>query len=49
MEKGNQMEIDGMLGVPYELAQAAGIETPTLGTLVALLKQRARLMGLYQG
>jgi len=49
MEKGNQMEIDAMLGVPYELAQAAGIETPTLGTLVSLLKQRARLMGLYQG
>lgn len=49
LERGNPLEIDAMVGVPHELAKAAGIETPTLDIMVALLKQRARLLGLYEG
>ncbi|MDA0656951.1 MAG: 2-dehydropantoate 2-reductase [Proteobacteria bacterium] len=49
MEKGNPMEIDAMVGVPHELAKAAGVDTPALDIMVALLKQRARTMGLYGG
>ncbi|HAT35834.1 MAG TPA: hypothetical protein DCS82_08970 [Rhodospirillaceae bacterium] len=47
LERGKPMEIDPMVGVPHELAKAAGVETPTLDLMVALLKQRARILGLY--
>jgi 2-dehydropantoate 2-reductase len=49
MEKGNSMEIDAMVGVPHELAKAAGLDTPALDIMVALLKQRAQTLGLYGG
>jgi 2-dehydropantoate 2-reductase len=41
------MEIDALYSVPLELARLAGVATPTLDMLVALIKVRARAAGLY--
>jgi 2-dehydropantoate 2-reductase len=49
LERGKPMEIDAIIGVPQELAHAAGVKTPVFDILNALLKQRARLLGLYHG
>jgi len=47
LERLHRMEIDSMVGVPLELAQKANIKVPILSVVVALLKQRAHLLGLY--
>ncbi|HEY2132491.1 MAG TPA: ketopantoate reductase C-terminal domain-containing protein, partial [Acetobacteraceae bacterium] len=49
LELGRPMEIDGIYESPLELARRAGVETPTLDLLVALVKVRARVAGLYAG
>lgn len=49
LEQGRPMEIDSILVVPQELARSTGVETPALDRMLALLKQRARLAGLYDG
>ena len=43
------MEIDAIVAVPQLMAEEAGIQTPTLDRVSALLKERARLGGLYDG
>ena len=43
------MEIDALVVVPQELAHASGIPTPALDRVSALLKERARLAGTYDG
>jgi 2-dehydropantoate 2-reductase len=43
------MEIDALYSVPLELARLAGVATPTLDLLVALIKVKAREKGLYGG
>ncbi len=38
-----------MVGIVADFAAAAGISTPTLDTVLALLALRARVAGLYGG
>ena len=47
LELGRPMEIDGIFDAPLEMARMAGVATPTLDLLVALVKVRARAGGLY--
>jgi 2-dehydropantoate 2-reductase len=49
LERGRPMEIDALFTAPLELARAAGVPTPVLDLLVALVKVRAREAGLYTG
>jgi 2-dehydropantoate 2-reductase len=49
LDAGRMMEIDAQLTVPQRMARDAGVPTPTLDILIALLKGRARAAGLYQG
>lgn len=44
-EAGRRVEIEALLGVVVELARRLEIETPTLDTVLALARQRARLAG----
>jgi 2-dehydropantoate 2-reductase len=46
---GRPMEVDAIYGAPLELARLAGVATPTLDLLVALVRVRARAAGLYGG
>ena len=43
------MEIDALYSVPLQLARSLNVPMPTLETLVALIKVRARAAGLYAG
>ena len=47
LELGRPMEIDTLFALPLKLARLAGVETPQLDLLVALVKQAARERGLY--
>lgn len=47
LEAGRPMEIGGLLGVIAELARKLDIATPTIDTVLALLKVRARVAGTY--
>lgn len=47
LEMGRPMEIDALVAAVQELSRIAGVETPTLDTVLALVKQRARLAGCY--
>lgn len=47
LERGRPMEVDAIYTVPLELARLAGVATPTLDLIVALLRLRARAAGLY--
>jgi len=48
LERGRSMEIDPMVGSVQEVARMVGVATPTLDTVLALVRQRARLAGCYQ-
>jgi 2-dehydropantoate 2-reductase len=47
LELGRPMEIDGIYGTALDLARLAGVATPTLDMMVALMTVRARMAGLY--
>lgn len=47
LEGGRPMEIGGLIGVIAELASKLQIPTPTIDTVLALLKVRARVAGTY--
>ena len=49
LELGRPMEIDALYTVPLEMARQAGVATPTLDLLAALVRVRARTAGLYSG
>ena len=49
LELGRPMEIDALYTVPLEMARAAGVDTPMLDLLAALVRARARAAGLYAG
>jgi 2-dehydropantoate 2-reductase len=49
LELGRPMEIDSMFSAPQQVARDLNISTPMLDLFIALLKQRARAAGLYQG
>lgn len=46
---GRPMEIDGIVRVVQDFARDAGLATPTLDTVVALLVEKARMAGTYGG
>lgn len=46
-ETGRPMEIDAQMTVPQEMARLAGVQTPILDMLFALVRARARAAGLY--
>jgi 2-dehydropantoate 2-reductase len=45
---GRPMEIEALYGVPLEMARMAGVPTPMLDILVALIKVKAAARGLYR-
>ncbi len=47
LERGRPLEIDAMVTVVSEMGEIAGISTPTIDTVLALLRGRARRAGLY--
>lgn len=47
LERGRPMEVDGVTGAVVELGRVAGVPTPAMDTIYALLRQRARCAGLY--
>ncbi|HXV22976.1 MAG TPA: 2-dehydropantoate 2-reductase [Alphaproteobacteria bacterium] len=46
LERGRPMEIDALLAVVQEMGQLTGVATPTIDTVLALVRQRARMAGL---
>ena len=47
LELGRPMEVDSIFAATLDLARLARVPTPTLDLLIALLKTRARVAGLY--
>lgn len=47
LEKSRPMEIDALIGVVAELGQLTETPTPTIDTVLALLRAQARFTGLY--
>lgn len=47
LEAGRPMEIEAQMTVPQEMARLAGVRTPVLDMLFALVRARARAAGLY--
>jgi 2-dehydropantoate 2-reductase len=47
MEQGRPMEIDALTGVVAEMGDLVGIETPMIDSILALVRQRARVAGCY--
>jgi 2-dehydropantoate 2-reductase len=41
LEAGRRLEIDALVGAPWEIAQLAGLDTPWLGVLLGLSRQLA--------
>lgn len=49
LERGRPMEIDALVAAVAELGQLTNVATPTLDTVLGLVRQRARLAGCYDG
>jgi len=49
LQAGRPMEVDALYSVALDMARMAGVATPTLDLLVALIKAKARTRGLYAG
>ncbi|MCZ6763588.1 MAG: 2-dehydropantoate 2-reductase, partial [Alphaproteobacteria bacterium] len=49
LERGRPMEIDALVTAVTELGDLVGIDTPTIDTVLALVVQKARLAGCYDG
>ena len=49
LEKGRAMEIDALVTSVQELGRLAGIPTPTIDVVLAMVRQRAEVAGLYPG
>jgi 2-dehydropantoate 2-reductase len=47
LERGRALEIDALVSVIQELGRLVVIETPALDIVLALVRQRARIAGLY--
>jgi 2-dehydropantoate 2-reductase len=47
LERGRPMEIDALLGAVVELGEVTGHALPTCATVLALVRERARLAGCY--
>jgi 2-dehydropantoate 2-reductase len=49
LEANRPMEIDALYSVPLEMARMAGVATPTLDLLTAMIKVKAQAAGVYSG
>ncbi|HYM04656.1 MAG TPA: 2-dehydropantoate 2-reductase [Stellaceae bacterium] len=49
LERGRPLEIDALLGAPVEMARLVELPSPICDTVLALVRQRARLAGCYPG
>lgn len=47
LDSGRPIEFDAMFGIPLDMAQTAGVATPTLDFLSCLVRARARRAGSY--
>ena len=47
LERGRPMEIDALVTSVQEIGRLVGVETPTLDAVLALVRQRAKVAGLY--
>lgn len=47
LERGRPLEIDALVGAVAELGALTGMETPTIDTVLALVRQLGRLRGCY--
>jgi 2-dehydropantoate 2-reductase len=47
LERGRPMEIDALVAVIQEMGQLTGVATPTLDTVLALVRQRAKVGALH--
>ncbi|MCJ8144804.1 2-dehydropantoate 2-reductase [Ancylobacter sp. A5.8] len=47
LERSRPMEIDPLVTVVQEMGRLAGISTPTIDTVLALVRQRAQIAGCY--
>ena len=45
VERGRPLEIDAIIGAVAELARKAGVATPMIGAMHALVAERARHLG----
>ena len=48
LDQGRPMEIDALVGSVQELGRITGTPTPTIDTVLALVKLRAKVAGLYE-
>jgi 2-dehydropantoate 2-reductase len=49
LERGRPMEIDPLVTVVQEMGRLTAIATPALDAVLALVAQRAKIAGLYDG
>jgi 2-dehydropantoate 2-reductase len=49
LERGRPMEIDALLGAVVEMARLTRLPSPICDTVLALVRQRAQMAGLYPG
>lgn len=47
LERGRQMEIDAIVGAVSELARIVSVDTPMIDAVLAMIRQKAGLLGLY--
>jgi len=47
LERGRPMEIDALVTAVHEMGELVGVPTPTLDTVLALVRLRARVAGCY--
>jgi 2-dehydropantoate 2-reductase len=48
LELGRAMEIDALVSAVQEMGTLVGVATPTIDVVLALVRQRARIAGLYE-
>jgi 2-dehydropantoate 2-reductase len=48
LELGRAMEIDALVSAVQEMGALVGVATPTIDVVLALVRQRARIAGLYE-
>jgi 2-dehydropantoate 2-reductase len=47
LDQGRPMEIDALVASVQELGRVTGVPTPTVDTVLGLIRLRARTAGLY--
>jgi 2-dehydropantoate 2-reductase len=48
LERNRPMEIDALVSAVQEMGRLVGVPTPTVDVVLALIRQRAKVAGLYQ-